>query len=183
MTYDYQKLHDEIQKAVIQGIQKTCDDILNTALDTNACYVPRDTGFLASSGSVNLLPNGGEVVFRASYAADVEGGAPARPWPHGPHQVTVRAHDVKGYVRKDGTYVKPRHVEEQKRTYSGARVVSWRPKIPGTKQREQNRITRVLKEQPAQKGQFFLTRATMDSIGNLTQNIEVFLNRLNGRRF
>jgi hypothetical protein len=168
MVIDRNLLYEAIKKSIILGIQRTSDDILDKSLRTNECYVPRNTGFLANSGDVILRDSGAEVVYRASYSADIERGREARPFKDGKDvTVTVKPHRVKAYTRKDGTRVEAHTVSGHTKTYKNAKVVGWYPKIPGTKQREPNKIYRVLTQEPALEPTNFLARATADTIPNL----------------
>lgn len=133
------------------------------------------------------MSDGVEIIFRASYAADVEKGHPARPWTTGKRgasiKVKVKQHKVKPYTRKDGTVVSGHTVAAHTKEYKNVRLIGWNPKIPGTKQREKNKIWRVFSQEPAQDGQFFLTRAVRDTIIELPNDIEFYLSQIesNGR--
>lgn len=163
-----QRTYQAIKKAIILGIQRNGNRIFLRSLDTAGCFVPVDTGFLKSTGSVDHLSNGVEIKFAAPYSSDVEFGHEDRPI-----NTTQRVY-VRTYRRKDGSVVNGHWVE-----YKSKKVISWRPKISKFERGE--RIWRVLDKEPAQKGQLFLTRATIEKIQDLPTDIEFCLKQLENR--
>lgn len=168
-------LHELVLKAIILGIQRNGDRVFSTSQNTDACFVPVDKGTLKRSGFVEKLPRGIRIGYTAPYAARVHSGGPAIPF-KGTQVIHVGAHKRKGYEREDGVYVDPVEVRSHDRTYVDKRVVAFRPKY--SKFERGPLIFRVLKEEPARKGTFFLTRALAQEIQRLPEDIEFYLRRL-----
>ena len=169
-------LNDLLRSAIIKGIQKNASRIFDTAQDTEACFVPVDTGTLKQSGRVIDLVDGASIQYRADYAADVEYGTPGEPW-SGTQTVYTKAHKRKGYMRKDGTYVNAHNVAGHNKRYENSRLIGFRPKT-GPKQRSHRKIYRVMSAKNATEGQFFLTRALQQELPYLAQDMEQFLKEL-----
>lgn len=165
MSINKQQLTQLIYKSIIEGIRRNGDRILSTANNTEACFVPVDTGMLRKSSYVKQLPNGVEVGFIASYAADIEFGKPTRPIV-GTQEVFVRR-----FRRKDGTIV-----NAHTKRYVNKRLIAFRPKLSKFERGE--KIFRVINEEKEQSGQFFLTRAFQKELPSLPQDIEFFLREI-----
>lgn len=173
---DRAHLNDAIMNAIIMGIQRTCDDIFDLSQNTQACYVPRRTGFLAMSGDVIRYPNGGEIIYRAPYSAAVELGSEGTPIAAS-YRETVKRHWVKPYTRKNGTRVKGHWVDKHERVIEGGKTVTWEPRLWPSKELGE-KITRVIKVEGKQPAQNYLGRATIERIPNIVKNIEFYLKQI-----
>jgi len=169
------RLEEKVRKAILKGIQATGDDIFDLSQQTDKCYVPVDTGTLKKSGDNIYLKNGTRIVYIAPYSAVVEYGKEASPV-KGEYKMNVRKHKRKSYLRKDGTKVSATEVKAYEKVLEGKRPISFRPKL--SKFERGPKIFRVISEERAREGQFFLSRAVLKNIHKLPGNIEFFLRRI-----
>lgn len=169
------RLISEIKKAIIGGIQRNGERIFHRSQQTQECFVPVDRGTLKRSGYTNKLVNGVEIGYTAPYASRVEAGGPATPY-KGTQVVKVRGYTRRAYTRKDGVYVPPVEVSSHEVKYVNKRLVGFKPKL--SKFERGPLIFRVLKEEPAREGQWFLKRSLVQEIKHLPEDIEFHLLRL-----
>jgi hypothetical protein len=67
-------LMDKIIERIILGVQANAKKIFSLSQLTSAGYVPVDTGFLKSTGAIQVTAKGAIIQYTAPYAADVEYG-------------------------------------------------------------------------------------------------------------
>ena len=171
------KNRTQIKKAVRDGLRSTGESIFSLSQQTDLCYVPVDKGTLKKSGYVKNLSGGLEIGYLAPYASDVEFGNPFRPF-LGTQRITIKAHNRRGYKRKDGISVPATTVKAHVIEFVNKRLIAFKPKH--SKFERGPMIFRVLKGQPARDGQFFLTRAFLERIGDLPKNI-MFAAQMNSK--
>ena len=136
--------------------------------------VPVDTGALKMSGRVGHSPNGAWLSFgnqEVDYAAIVHEGTPGGEPIEGSFRVYVPTH-----VTKKGKVING-HWKE----YKNQRVIRFRPKI--NKFVRGPEIVRVISKEPAQQGQFFVSRAFADELPNFLTLLERNLRQLEKRQF
>jgi hypothetical protein len=166
----------QLRRAIVEGIRMNADRIFDLSQRTSEGYVPVDKGFLKRSGSVERIPGGSVIRYRAPYAADVEFGI-EQDRPITGEQVIYRgAHKRKGYYRKDGKYVPPGVVKAHTARLVGKRLIFVRPKYSNNEYGKG--FFRVISKIKARKGQFFLTRAAKNAITQLPNDIGMALRRL-----
>mgnify|MGYP001570207808 CR=1 FL=1 len=165
------ELKNLILQAIVDGIRRNGERIFNLSQATEKCYVPRVTGFLAMSGGVEPITNGVELRYRASYSEIVHDGRETAI----PITGTQRIYRPT-YRRKNGSVVQGHWVE-----YTNKKLIGFRPKIAGSKFERGEKIWRVISEEKPRKGQFFLSRAVVENIPYLPNDIEFNLKRLENR--
>lgn len=151
--------------------------------------MPRVLGNLARSGYKKDLHNGVEIGYSSPYSAAVEFGAPFRPFA-GEQVVNFKGHRRQAHERRPyfdslgrfhpPTFVKAHEVGSHQKIYTNQRLVGFKPKH--SKFERGPMIFRILKGQPPQKGQYYLTRAYNEKIGDLPQHIGFYLSRIEGAR-
>lgn len=184
-------LKRQIRSALIKAVRRTGEDIFHLSQQTELCYVPRRTGFLAMSGYTKSLERGIEIGYTADYSAKVEFGSPGGQPIEGGKDFTisikahtVRQHNRKGYTTSKGYTVAPAIVKEHQvkaytRTIHGGKLIGFQPRLWPSKELGPM-IFRILKKEPPQRAQYFLTRAVQEKIKTLPQNIEFYLKRIPG---
>lgn len=161
-------LKDKIIAAVVKGIQRNGDKVFSISQDTAGCLVPVNTGMLKKSGYTNYLPLGIEIGYRTPYAGIVETGIEQDIPIEGTQIVRV-----KSYRRRDGTIVKE-HIAK----YVNKRLIPIRPKFSKFEWGE--KTFRVINKIKARPGQYFLSRAVMEGLKDLTKDIKFYLDRIGG---
>ena len=162
------ELMDSINKQIIKSIHSYGRRVYDTSQNTEACYVPVDKGKLKMSGSISRKEDSVEISYGSEsvdYASKVELGALPEPI------IGDFEEYVPSYIRKDGT-----KVEGYFRTYHNSKPICFRPKID--KFTREERICRVMKMIPGQKGQFYLTRGVQDTISEFPAILENNLKEL-----
>ena len=167
------KLIAQINKAVVKGIQRNVNRIFDLSQDTQACYIPTDTGNLKRSGVFIELKDGAKIQYRAPYSSDVEFGIEADRPIQGTQVLHIPMHTRKGYTRKDGKYVKPVSVKAHDVTLVNKRVIRIRPKH--SKFEYDKPIFRIIDKQKARPGQFFLSRAVKEGLPGISKDIQFAL--------
>lgn len=124
---------------------------------------------LKRSGIVENLPNGVAIIFRASYASEVEHGRPERPVT-GSQTVHIKEHIRRA---KDGKAIR---VKAHDVTYENKKLIGFRPKI--TKFERGEKIYRVISIEKATVGQYYLSRAKDKELPNLGEDVNFYLKRL-----
>jgi len=163
--------HKAIEKAIVETIQDWVKEVYTLSQDTNACYVPVDTGVLKASGSVVNTPTGSSLQYSANYAAIVhDGDTGGQPY-SGDQRVWVSAHK-----RKDGVVV-----PGQYKIYTNKRLVRIRPKT--SKFSRGAPIYRVLEKTPKIKGQFFVQRAFVVKAGDFVKILTAKLQKVEQRTY
>jgi hypothetical protein len=170
------KQKKEIIDAVVKGVQRNGERILNISQDTAGCFVSVNTGNLKRSGSVVPLDNGVRIQYLSPYASEVENGIESDIPIQGDQVVTIKTHTRKGYTNKNGVYVQPTVVPEHKVTYHNARLIGFRPKL--SKFEYSLKIFRVIKKIKARPGQFYLGRAVSLGLESLHEDIKFCLQRV-----
>ena len=160
------KLRQQIEQAVISGIRRNGERIFSTSQATERGFCPVDKGILKNSGEWNYVPNGVEIVYRASYSNAVHSGISEDIPITGTQEVQIKAHK-----RKDGKMVKA-----HTKTYVNKRVVRIRPKLSEFEWGK--RFFRVIDKIKARPGNPFLLRAVKEEIPHLKDDIAYELNKL-----
>ena len=169
-TFQINNLKRQIYTAIISGIHRTAERVLDTSLATELCFVPRDTGFLAMSHYLNHTDNGSVIGARAPYSVTVHEGI-EYPIPiTGAQTVHIRA-----YRRKDGAQVKAHDV-----TYKNKRLIGFRPKF--SKFERGPKIFRVISEIKPRPGSKWMERALKQEIVFLKDDMKYQLQRLENFR-
>lgn len=149
--------------------------------------MPVDKGTLKHSGYTKPLGAGIEIGYTATHAAKIEYGSPAIPYT-GSQTIHVQAftrreHTRNAYVTKSGrpvpaATISSSFVQAHDRIYVNKRLIGFRPKL--TKFERGNLIFRVMSEERAREGQFYLTRAIRDSYPYLSEDLEFELKKIPG---
>lgn len=154
------QLHNTIKSLIIKGIQKNSQRIFDRSQDTAGCHVPVLTGKLKLSGFVRPHLQGAVIGYAAPYSSDVEFGREARPIEE------VQTIYVPSHRKKNGTVVKGFYKQIK------GRIIAFQPKI--SKFERGDLIYRHITEEPALKGQFFLSRAIVKEIPSLLDDMEFY---------
>ena len=109
----------------------------------------------------------------------VEFGSEAHSYAGTEQTVHIKEHKRKSYFRKDGKFIQSSRVKAHDVKYTDKKLIGFRPKLSKFERGEM--IVRVMKEMPARKGQFFLTRSTRLELPKLPIDIEFFLRNLEKR--
>ncbi len=158
------ELQNTIKNIIIKSIQKNGDRIFYRSQDTAGCFVPILTGDLKRSGYVRQQSNGVIMGYQEGYAADVEVGRDARPIEE------TQTIYVPSHRKKNGTVVKGFYKEIK------GKIIAFEPKI--SKFERGKLIYRHIKEEPAIKGQYFLTRAVEREIPHLVDDMAFYFRAL-----
>jgi hypothetical protein len=157
-----------VRDEIVRALELAVRDMGDVIFAQSQVYVPRDDSTLAHSGSIEYLPDGVIIRYRAIHAAAVERG-------HGP--VVIRnpvRRQVRTYMRMDSTG-RPQPVRQYDRVYQtgaigflrhGGRNIGFR--VLGT---EEHPI-------PAQEGVWYMARAAADGVRVFPDIAEKHLRRL-----
>ena len=177
-----------VVKSLIEGLRRNGDRIFAISQETSRGFVAVDRGILRQSGYTRKLRNGIELGYKAPYSARVEFGQPEFHYT-GSKTVTVKKHTIH-------TKYGPRTIKTHDRIYVNKRVVRIRPRagwnkemiekaygvrIPGNVSRMTvygTPIFVVMSRIPARPGQFFLTRAVLEGIKKLPEDMKQSLKRI-----
>lgn len=146
---------EELKDRLIEVVQKTAEASFVRSQNTQACYVPFQTGKLKNSGSFIKEEKGGTITYEAPYASIQEVGQEGGDPIVGVQEVRVSAHVRKN--KRGGMEIVPAHTKK----YVNKRLICFRPKV--SKFQYEEPICRVIKEEPHIDGQFYVSRAVYDT--------------------
>jgi len=180
--------HRLVRKTLVEGIRRNGERIFDISQRNAEGFVPVDRGILRQSGYVRNIRKGVIIGYKASHSARVEFGQPEFHYT-GSKTVTIKKHTIH-------TKYGPRTIKTHDRIYVNKRVVRIRPRagwnkemiekaygvrIPGNVSRMTvygTPIFVVMSRIPARPGQFFLTRAVLEGIKKLPEDMKQSLKRI-----
>ena len=179
------RLRQDIDKAIVEGVRRNGERIFSISQDNSKGFVAVDRGILRQSGYTRRIRGGIEIGYKAPYSSIIENGMPESYY-KGNQVIHVRKHRIKGGIwvkAHDKIFVNKRLMQIRSRQDWSRQELeaSYGIRIPGDVTRMKiygEPIFVIMDKIPARKGQFFLTRAVLEGIKKLPEDLMWSLKRI-----